>query len=42
MFLCGTDILKEVLNDHHDKLSAELESYIAISHHDKLYNFEFN
>lgn len=37
-----TDILKKVLNDHHDKLSAELENYIAVSHHDKLYNFDFN
>lgn len=37
-----TDVLKEVLNDHHDKLSAELENYIAISHHDKLYNFDFD
>lgn len=37
-----TDILKKVLNDHHDKLSAELENYIAVSHHDKLYNFDFD
>lgn len=37
-----TDILKKVLNDHHDKLSAELKKYIATSEHDKLYNFEFN
>jgi len=36
-----SDILKEVLNDHHEQLSAELENYIAISHHDKLYNFDF-
>jgi len=37
-----TDILKKVLNDHHDKLSAELKKYIATSEHDKLYNFDFD
>lgn len=36
-----SDNLKRVLNDHHEQLSAELENYIAISHHDKLYNFDF-
>lgn len=36
-----SDILKEVLNDQHEQLCAELENYIAISHHDKLYNFDF-
>lgn len=35
-----SDILRETLNNNHEKLRAELENYIAISHHDKLYNFD--
>ena len=35
-----SDVLRETLNNNHEKLRAELENYIAISHHDKLYNFD--
>lgn len=35
------DDLRKVLSEHHQKLSEELQNYIAISHHDKLYDFDF-
>ena len=35
-----SDILRETLTNNHEKLRAELENYIATSHHDKLYNFD--
>src|SRR5699024_4344926 len=35
-----SDVLRETLTNNHEKLRAELENYIAISHHDKLYNFD--
>src|SRR5699024_2033708 len=35
-----SDVMRETLNNNHEKLRAELENYIAISHHDKLYNFD--
>lgn len=35
------DDLRKVLSDKHQKLSEELQNYIAISHHDKLYDFDF-
>ena len=36
-----SDDLREVLNEQHQKLSEELKKYIAISHHDKMYDFDF-
>lgn len=36
------DELKYVLNKKHKLLRDELEGYIAISHHDNLYDFEFH
>lgn len=36
-----SDDLREVLSDQYQKLSEELQGYIAMSHHDKLYNFDF-
>ena len=36
-----SDDLREVLNEQHQKLSEELKNYIAMSHHDKLYDFDF-
>lgn len=36
-----SDDLRKVLSDQHQKLSEELQGYIAISHHDKLYDFDF-
>lgn len=36
-----TDDLRKVLSEQHQKLSEELKNYIAISHHDKLYDFDF-
>src|SRR5699024_3527492 len=35
------DDLREVLSDQNQKLSEELQGYIAISHHDKMYDFDF-
>lgn len=37
-----SDDLRKVLSEQHSKLSEELKNYIAISHHDKLYNFDFD
>lgn len=36
-----SDDLRKVLSEQHQKLSEELQNYIAISHHDKLYDFDF-
>src|SRR5690625_4520771 len=36
-----SDDLREVLSGQHQKLSEELQGYIAISHHDKMYDFDF-
>lgn len=36
-----SDDLRKVLNEKHQKLSEELQDYIAISHHDKMYDFDF-
>lgn len=36
-----TDDLRIVLNENYKNLNDELRDYIEISHHDKLYNFEF-
>ena len=36
-----SDDLREVLSDQYQKLSEELQGYIAMSHHDKLYDFDF-
>src|SRR5699024_2252081 len=35
-----SDISRETLNNSTAKLRAELENYIATSHHDKLYKFD--
>ena len=36
-----SDDLREVLSNHHQKLNDELQGYIEISHHDKMYDFDF-
>ena len=36
-----SDDLRKVLSEQHQKLSEELKNYIAISHHDKMYDFDF-
>lgn len=36
-----SDDLRKVLSKQHQKLSEELQGYIAMSHHDKLYDFDF-
>lgn len=36
-----SDDLRKVLSEQHQKLSEELENYIAISHHDKMFDFDF-
>lgn len=36
------DDLQKVLSEKHQKLSEELKQYIAISHHDKMYDFDFD
>ena len=36
-----TDDLQKVLNERQKNLSEELRNYIGISHHDKMYNFDF-
>lgn len=35
------DDLQKVLSEKHQQLSEELKQYIAISHHDKMYDFDF-
>lgn len=36
-----SDDLRKVLSEQHQRLSEELENYIAISHHDKMFDFDF-
>src|SRR5699024_8296064 len=36
-----SDDLRKVLSEKHEELSEELKQYIAISHHDKMYDFDF-
>lgn len=36
-----TDNLRQILSEQKQKLSEELNQYIAISHHDKMYDFDF-
>ena len=35
------DNLRKILSEKHQQLSEELTQYIAMSHHDKLYDFDF-
>lgn len=37
-----SDILRKVLSNEKQRLTEELSEYIAISHHDKMFNFNFD